>query len=416
MTGKRRAKRDGGLYQRHDHPSCPPLDAAGQRPEHRCRGRWCAQVDIGVVEGRRKRKTVYGRTEREARTRLKQVLAARDRRLLSARSATVAQWLTYWLDEVCVDERRKTNTIRTYRSRLRTHVVPVVGHMRLDRLEPEHIRAVLRRMRDGGAGDSSVRLVYSILRASLASAVVEGRIADNPAARIKTPRAVHHPRPSLTAEESLTVLAAAGDDPRWWLAVYLGMRQGECLALRWSDVDLERETLHVQRGLVRLPGGGLRFDTPKSAKGDRTIALPRRVLSRLVVLRASDPDAELVFHRPDGRPVDPRADLTAWHALLDRAGVRRVTLHAARQSAASVMEEDGVPPRMVAEILGHSRVEQTYLYQDSRDDLARQRRELEKVERRYAALGDPQPGLPAGPLQQQPVAVAGHPGARESDD
>lgn len=144
---KRRGKGDGSLTQRHDHESCPPV-TNGTRPDHHCRGRWVATVDLGHINGKRVRKSLYGKTRQEAQRKLRAALKDRDNHALTAGpSQTVETWLTYWLDVICVERGLKVNTMKSHRSKVQQYLIPHLGRHRLDRLEPEHVRAMYAALR-----------------------------------------------------------------------------------------------------------------------------------------------------------------------------------------------------------------------------------------------------------------------------
>lgn len=160
---------------------------------------------------------------------------------------------------------------------------------------------------------------------------------------------------------------------RWAVALGIGLRQSEALALRWSDLDFDAGTLTVNRTVHRVTGQGLVFAEPKSERSRRRIALPRPLVDLLRVhrteqlaerLRAGNrwEDGDLVFAQQNGRPLDKHSDWEAWRALLADADVRTVRLHDARHSAATTLLALGVPVRVVADLLGHS---QTRVTQDT---------------------------------------------------
>lgn len=370
---KRRGHGEGSISQRHDHPSCPP-PVDGARPEHRCQGRWVAMVDLGYVDGKRRRKALYADTRKGAAIKLQETLAAKKSGSLAVGQVSVERWLTYWLDTVCAEEGLKVNTMKSHRSKVETWLVPNLGHHRLDRLQPEHVRSLYAKMRREQKAEATIRQTHAVLRRALAVAVRERKVPYNVAELVKPPTTAKKKRTGLTVDQARQVLH--GSPLRWWLALYLGMRQGECLALRWSDVNLDEGWLFVQRSLIRIPGEGLAYDTPKSKASVRVVPLPPAVLSRFKVAWAEhiaaggDVDG-LVFHRGNGEPIDHRADWQAWVDLLAERGVPHVALHAARNTTASLLEEAGIPARMVAEILGQATVEVTYNYQSA--DLERRR-------------------------------------------
>jgi integrase len=139
------------------------------------------------------------------------------------------------------------------------------------------------------------------------------------------------------------------------------MRQGECLGLRWENVDLINRRIHIREELVRITGKGLQVTPPKSDTSRRSIPMLEPVA---YLLEALPQDGEYVFY---GKKKDPRQDWGAWKALLVKAGVCPAdmaegdmpALHAARGTTASLLHEAGVPDKIIAEILGHSSVQIT---------------------------------------------------------
>lgn len=377
----RRGRTEGSISQRHNHPTCPPAVVVGEnesgkpiteRPEHRCRGTWVAMLDLGIVAGKRRRKAVYGRTRAEAADKLHAALEDKRAHKIVTGSSSVAAWLNYWLDVICVERNLKVNTVKGYRSKIDTYLIPHLGHLRLDRLEPGHLRAMYAAMRDDGLAEATLRQTHAILRRSLVVAEREQKIARNVAALIDPPATTKRRRTGLTLAQAQRVLALG--ELRWWVALFLGLRQGEALALRWSDVDLDRGVLYVTRSLVRHPERGLIFDTPKSEAGVRPVPLPPKALAHFKVARivhdqaGGAPDG-LVFPGRDGGPLDHRTDWGRWRDALDRAStppwapIPYVALHAARNTAATLLEAANVPDRVVAQILGQSTVQVTHGYQ-----------------------------------------------------
>lgn len=393
---KRRTRGDGGLYQRHDHATCPPLVQVGEdddgkpvteRAAHRCRGRWVGTVEV-VVDGRKRRKYVYAATSREAREKLAAANREKEDGTLVVASMTTAGWMTYWLDNIAARTLRP-QTLRGYRSKVDRYINPGIGRVRLTALQPEHIRRMYDTMRADGLAEASVRQTHAILRRALKVAVQEGKLGSSPAERMESPGTETAKREQLTVEQAARVLRAAGDDARWWLAIFYGMRQGEVLGLRWRDVDLDRHFLRVEQSLQTDVDGSLIFGPPKSKASRRPIPLLPQVEARLRIL-AADVDERtlasdaLVFHNA-GRPVQPKRDWQAWRDLLDLAAVPpyspvpQIALHAARNSAASLLEAAGVPARLAAQILGHAQVSMTFSYQDA---------ELERMRTALEAVGD----------------------------
>lgn len=352
----RRGRGDGSIHQRKD-------------------GRWTAVVDMGWANGKRRRKTVYAKTRREAASKLAQMRADKHAHALIIDSPTVEQWMRYWRDEIAV-ERIRPSTMRAYESYIDRHIVPRLGKHRLDALEPAHVRRMYADMRkpcpepdeagrcphkpSHGLAEASVRQVHAILSRALKIAEREGKVAVNVCAKLDPPSVKKNPRIPLTVLEARRVLAAAEGDPfesRWYAALWLGMRQGEVLGLSWRDVDLDQGTIYVHRALQRVKGKGLVFVEPKAANSVRVIPLPSMVLSRLTLdwarhLNAGGDRDALVWNN-NGKPIDSAKDYKRWGALLAKAEVPYVALHAARNTAGSLLMAAGVPDKVISEILGN---------------------------------------------------------------
>jgi integrase len=235
-------------------------------------------------------------------------------------------------------------------------------------------------MRDDGLQEATVRQTHAILGKALSDATRLGLLGANPKTRVEKPGTQKNKRAQHTTAEASRVLSHT-DDARWWLALFYGMRQGECLGLRWSDVDLDHHTLTVAQTLQTAEDGSLIFDKPKSDASARVLPLVPLMEARLRlhwIAQGSRPEGGLVFSRPDGQPIRPRDDWQAWRDLLAAAGAPVIALHAARNSAASLMEAAGVPDRLSAQILGHSSVQITHGYQTA---------DLERMAAAFEAMG-----------------------------
>jgi integrase len=151
----------------------------------------------------------------------------------------------------------------------------------------------------------------------------------------------------------------------WVLALMAGLRQGELLALKWRDIDLERGSLRVVASLVRILGAESVLAETKSRRSRRQVelaatavdALRRHKAKVIKSALASDKPYDkdgFVFQRNDGRPESGTRTWTHWRTVLRRAGVPHMPFHSARHSAASLLLGRGVHPKLVSELLGHS--------------------------------------------------------------
>lgn len=330
----RRSKGDGTVYQRAD-------------------GRWVARVYVGD-----KPKTVYARTEPLARKALTRLRDERARSALVVAAPTVEQWLTYWRTEV-LDVRPSTRA--GYDTYLDKHIIPRIGPHRLDRLEPAHVRRLYAAMRKAGLAEASIRQTHAILSRALKVAEREGKVARNVATLVDPPSTVANPRTPLTVAQARKVLQAAEPDAsRWYAALWLGLRQGEALGLTWGNVNLDAGFVVIDQAIQRQKGKGLVVVPVKSRSSNRVVPLPPMVLSRLKVhaamrLAAGATDDWYVWG--GARPTDPSRDYKAWKALLVKAKVPTVALHAARNTTGTLLMAAGVPDKVAAEITGHGTVQ-----------------------------------------------------------
>lgn len=405
---QRRQAGDGALYQRASD------------------GMWVGAVDLGwTPDGKRRRKVVVAKDQKRALEKLREV-----RRQVGlhgdvpTRSVTLDDWLTRWLRDIAA-KRVRPRTLDTYRHKVGL-IRAAIGRYRLDKLTPAHVRQVHTFIIDTKGLTSTTALqAHRILAKALKDAEREGLVGRNVATLVDAPRKAVNMRGALTTGQARAVLAAADGDPwaaRWALALLYGERQGEALGLTWSCVDLEHGVIDLAWQLQRLtwrhgcaepascgrkrgaecprrslgapPGfevqqlhGALCLTRPKSTGSTRVVPLlgvMRAALEQHRAATAGQPNPHgLVWHRADGRPLEPKEDLAAWYAALDRAGVPRVELHAARHTTATLLMEAGVDTKVIASILGHSDVVTTRGYQHVDTRLARAA--LEGLERSLTA-------------------------------
>lgn len=337
-------------------------------------GRWAAVVNLGTgPDGKRKRKSFYGKTRKEVAEKLK--IALRDQQLglpIAPERQTVKQFLTRWLTESAKPTLRPT-TFATYSIHVRVHIVPALGHIPLQQLSPQDVQAFINHKLEPGLSPRSVSDIYAVLRRALNQAVKWSLVPRNVATIVDTPRVPRKQMRCLTPEQARKLLVTVQGDrleALYSVAIALGLRRGEALALKWEDVDLDLGILHIKAGLVRIEGKLQRVE-PKTAMSRRTIRLPwvANVALRAHKERQSE-DREiagarwnemgLVFPSQVGTHLEPRSFKRNLDRALQKAGLEHIRIHDLRHTAASLMLAQGVSPKMVSEILGHSRVGITF--------------------------------------------------------
>ncbi|MGY0025199.1 tyrosine-type recombinase/integrase [Streptomyces sp. YJ-C3] len=380
---KKNANNEGTIYQRKD-------------------GRWEGSAYVLTTDGTYKRRSVYGKTWDEAHEKLTRLKADSLNGLPVATSKmTVSEYLGYWLLNVARGKVRRTTYVN-YESLVRNYVTPEFGRKKLVRLTARDIRAFLvktaatcqccaqhkdkkrpeHKRRCCALGkcctklpsDRTVRFLLVILRAALQHAVREDELPRNVARNVELSMGTKREIEPLTVKEGRMLLAAARENRLWAayeVAVRIGLRRGELLGLRWSDMDLHEGVLTVRQALQRV-GGELLIVAPKTQRSARRVALPSECVTALRAQRAqqiADKKAAgdawkgtghgLVFTTRNGTPIEPRNLNRSFEVLCARAGVRKVRFHDLRHTCASLLHEQGADARMIMEVLGHSSIRVT---------------------------------------------------------
>ncbi|MEW2253408.1 site-specific integrase [Streptomyces sp. NPDC006975] len=330
-------------------------------------GRYQCAVYVLQPDGTRARKFAYGKTWAECDTKRRELLAKVDQGVpVPTRSAKLAEWLPYWLEHFIKPNRKRT-TYSKYAMHVRLYLVPLLGSKSLEALGPRHVRTLVAEV-SRRASPATAKEAHRVLRTALTAACREELVTRNAASLVEAPKVPRRELTPWTLDETLTFLEHARRDPLYAafvLAVAMGLRRGEILGLRWSDVDLEQRVLRVSKQVQRV-GGELYEDTTKSGRA-RPVPLPLICLAALRWHRMRQAEAarlkgvelsssSYVFTTRTGRPIDPQNVNRSFFRITDAAGLRRIRLHDARHGCATLLTAAGVAPRVVMEILGHSQI------------------------------------------------------------
>src|SRR3712207_459654 len=332
------------------------------------RGSYWAQTANGP-----KRKYVSARTKTEALAQLRKELARRDEGLVfDAENLTLGEYLDRWLSGSVRGSVRQSTFDRN-ESALRVHIKPALGRIKLKKLAPVHVQGFYQDRLVAGLAPASVNKLHAILPKALDQAVTWNMIPRNPTEGIRAPRPTPKEMHPLSADETRKLLEAARGDKLealYVLAIHTGMRQGELLALKWSDVDLENAVISVRRTLMKS-GGCLLLGEPKTKKSRRTIQLTeeavralREHLARQVehIQRLGDlyRDEGLIFASEVGTLINPtNLRQRSFASLLKRAGLPKIRFHDLRHTCATLLLSRNVHPKFVQELLGHANIAST---------------------------------------------------------
>ena len=331
-----------------------------QRPD----GIWRARVSLGIsADGKRRRKDIYGKTKAEVQKKLRQAHNANDAgRLPTTIKTTVAEYLAFWMENI---SRAAVSTKDRYQQDIRTKINPLIGKVKLQQLTGLHIDSVISTAAGNGSSPSSQQKIFAVLSKSLNDAVKRDLIGFNPCAKSDKPRLRKSKHTIWTADQSQAFLKHVAGH-RWFalftLAMFTGMRQGEALALFWSDLDWTKNEIQISRTLTDVKGKATIGEVPKTDGGNRAIIVPPYVMDaldkhrgRMMMDGHKTSGDNLVFCNHAGNIIN-RNNLVSrtFKPLCAKAGVPVLVWHEMRHTTATLLLESGIPINNVSELLGHA--------------------------------------------------------------
>lgn len=331
-----------------------------QRPD----GTWRATISLGIgPDGKRRRKDIYGKTKQDVQKRLRNAQTANDAgKLPTPNKTTVAEYLKFWIENV---SRAIESTKGRYQADITKHINPVIGKTRLQQLTGLHIDSVISTASGKGLSLRSQQHIFSVLNKTLNDAVKRDLIGFNPCAKSDKPRPKKKKHTVWTADQSQAFLRHVAGH-RWFalftLAMFTGMRQGEALALFWSDIDWKKSEISIARTLTDNKGRAVVGDDTKTEAGNRSIVVPPYVMDALDKHRGrmmmdGHPTSgdTLVFVNHAGNIIN-RNNLVSrtFKPLCKAAGVPVLVWHEMRHTTATLLLESGIPVNNVSELLGHA--------------------------------------------------------------
>jgi integrase len=347
----------------------------GEGTVYKYKGGWAAAIHVGWRSGKRDRRFVYGKSQQEVLDKLKDIQRLIDSGQRIDVDMTLGEFLEHWITEI-VPGTVRPSTENSYKDIVRRHIIPVIGKVKLRKLTPADVRKYLRAKeqetnhRGKPHSARSLQYMHAILRRALQQAMREELVLRNVAALVEPPRVRRVEVTPYTHEEAKRIIAAAKFDrigALYVLALGLGLRKGEALALSWSDIDFENRTIQIKATLQRLRWQGVTISEPKTLRSRRQLPLPKFCLDALREHRnRQDRESEtaehwnnefdLVFTTPIGTPLDPRNLTRSFNELCERANVPRLRFHDLRHTCASILFAQGADARTIMDTLGHSMI------------------------------------------------------------
>lgn len=359
-------------------------------------GTWEARFSVGVDAGTGKliRKSVYGKTQKEVREKLRKVTAQIDEgTFFEPSKMTLGQWIDIWLKDYTGD--KKYLTVKHYTAQCETHIKPALGAVKLGRLTTPQIQSfynelgksghtVTSKDREGAVTISSkplatksIRNIHGILTKALKTAVDVGLIRDNPANRVTLPRVEKKEIKPLTDSQVAAFFKAAEDDEYSFLLKiipFTGLRESEAMGLTWDCVDFSAGTIKINKQLVKRPlaDGGFALSETKNSK--IRILQPAPTVMQLLKERKlqqleqriaagqmwkqwrdnNGNEIQLVFTTATGENLSQQTVYNHCKKVLSRIGAGDRCVHDLRHTYAVLSLQNGDDVKTVQGNLGHA--------------------------------------------------------------
>ncbi|MBT9650462.1 tyrosine-type recombinase/integrase [Oscillibacter sp. MCC667] len=328
---KRRANGEGNIRKRKD-------------------GRWEGRYTVGhdPETGKAIIKNVLGKTQAEVKEKLKRAIEENvGIDYGRAKNYTVGNWLEVWYENYAKIKMRPS-TYLTYHGYIENHIKPQLSKIPLNDLTTLHLQQFYKKLLAEGRVE---RIEAQKQPKGLSTKTVRNIQADGCA----LPKAERKEMQTLPVEQLTSFLREAKDSgvfALYYIDLTTGLRRGELLGLKWSDIDLEKGDLRVQRQIGRIDGKIIEMPL-KTKNAYRTLPLSADAISVLMQQRRKTGNSEWVFPSPTGGPMSPDSVLHMLHRVLKRAGLPKVRFHDLRHTFATLALQNGVDIKTVSGMLGH---------------------------------------------------------------
>lgn len=377
MAGKR-GNNDGSVYMRKD-------------------GRWEARVTVGYrPDGRPRRKSIYGATQAEVQTKMKELQVQVDRgAFIDAPDITVGQWLQTWYSAYGVP-RWRPKTALAHDDNMRLHLIPSLGRIKLSKLRVDHVQSFINAQQEKGLSPATIRKQLAPLKGALRQAVENGLLMRSVVDSVKLPKMEGKEIAFLSPEEQKLLLAELPDSSNGRAIRFIlasGLRASELCGLRWCDIEEDSFTVRQGAQYIRTRKGAkqqLVIAPPKTKAGRRTIPLTGSMKEILNDHKVKQMQHRLamgegwiggtpgkgdtpVFASEAGTVLDKNNLSRTLRLTLERLHLPNRGLHALRHTFATNWVRSGADLRTLAEILGHTNVAftmQQYVHTDMATKLA----------------------------------------------
>ena len=274
---------------------------------------------------------------------------------------TLREYIIFWQETYDKHQSRPT-TYAAHDYVFKNHILPSLGDIPLSELTSEMVGEFLEERKcfgnhrpgSSGLGEETMRHIHRLLQQCLDQAVRDGLMADNPA------RAFHYSKPTkvnanvltpLEMEDYLDAAEQLGYLPMFMLALTTGIRQGELIALKWSDLDIESRTLTVAENRAVE-----RRELVEYGRQTRSIRLTPEVVDLLIREHSKHPSSPLVFMHPATlKPYSPQMVRRMHNEIIKKAGIEHIRYVDLRHTCAILALKNGTDAKELAQMLGHYR-------------------------------------------------------------
>ena len=332
-------------------------------------GRWEGRYTVGrdPVTGKQIFKNVLGKTQAEVKEKLQKALAQAGKiDFAKTGKYTVTMWMNEWFENVAKIKVRPSSH-QTYRGYIDHHIAPNIGNIPLEKLTTMDLQKLYRKLLNKGRVErveakqqpkglsaKTVRNINQVISSAMDFAVAQKIIPENPCKAVALPKVEHKEMQTIPAEQLQAFLQeakATGVYEMYYIELATGLRRGELLGLKWTDIDWNNGIIKIRRQVARVDGQIV--EAPLKTKNSyRTVTISQQAIEVLKQQEEKTND-EYVFPSPNGGPISPDSVNNMLKRVLARAGIPKVRFHDLRHTFATIALQNGVDIKTVSGMLGH---------------------------------------------------------------
>ena len=327
------------------------------------------EPDSDTGKRNRQYKTVYG-TKKDAEKVMREMLSQIDNQVfVKNNDTTLKEFMEEWFNIYIIPFKEATTT-HYYRVQIERYIYPTIGNKKLQDLKTIDIQKLYNQLRvkstvsDKPLAPKSIRNIHMNIRAALDKAVEHELIQKNPAKKVELPKMPKYKADVYNKEEIKKLFEIVkGTDLEliMHILIFLGLRRGELIALRWRHINFEKKTVNIIDNIVNVKRKII-LKEPKSESGKREISIPDSLmlllekayndyLSRKSINKKMED--YIIFH-DNGLPYTPMSMTTKIKRFLNSSELRRIRMHDLRHTSATLMLRAGISPKVAQQRLGHA--------------------------------------------------------------